>query len=88
MDPDSALADIREEIEEFEGLSEDNFVDALRSADKIVKRFKALDEGLSKDGPYPSDWALPGWTHRVLSTVNDWSDDEFFAAFGFERGEN
>jgi len=57
MDPDVALAEIREQVEEFEGLSDDNFVDALRAADQIVERIKALDEWLSKGGFLPKEWA-------------------------------
>jgi len=56
MDPNTALAEIREQIEEFEGLSEDNFVDALRAADVIVERFKALDEWLTGGGFRPTAW--------------------------------
>jgi hypothetical protein len=56
MDPDVALDDIREAIAEFEELSEDNFVDALRLADKIVETFTGLDEWLSKSGFLPADW--------------------------------
>ena len=57
MDPEVALAEIREQIEEFDGLSEDNFVDALRAADQITEHFKALDEWLSNGGFLPSAWA-------------------------------
>jgi hypothetical protein len=60
MDPNTALEEIRDSIQEFEGLSRDNFVDALIEADKIVERFKALDEWLSKEGFLPGAWAIPG----------------------------
>lgn len=56
MDPDVALDDIREAVAEFEELSEDNFVDALRLADKIVERFRGLDEWIAKGGFLPKDW--------------------------------
>jgi hypothetical protein len=91
MDPNVALEEIREQVAEFEGLSDDNFVDALRAADQIVEHFKALDEWLSKDGFLPSAWQSddekthPGLNDRILSAVAEWSDDEFALAFGFER---
>lgn len=56
MDPNEALKEIREEIAEFSQLSDDNFVDALISADKIVELIKGLDEWLSKGGFLPDDW--------------------------------
>lgn len=28
----------------------------------------------------------PAWISQVLAAVNDWSDEEFVLAFGFERG--
>jgi hypothetical protein len=93
MDPNVALANIREAVEEFEGLSEDNFVDALRQADTIVEHFKALDEWLKRDGFLPTDWQSedeknkPGWVDKVLGTVAEWTDEEFELAFGFSREE-
>ncbi len=60
MDPNIALDEIRTSVQEFKELSDDNFVDALIEADKIVERFEALDEWLSKEGFLPGAWAIPG----------------------------
>jgi hypothetical protein len=73
MDPDVALDDIREAVAEFEELSEDNFVDALRLADTIVDRFKGLDDWLSRDGFLPADWQAEEDKPQCTVEHGDWT---------------
>jgi hypothetical protein len=92
MDPNAALTKLREahaalaKWNDGEEWHVDSETIAALASDitDATESFEALDQWLSKDGFLPEGWG-PVWAHRVLSAVNDWSDDEFVVAFGFSR---
>jgi len=55
MDPNVALAEMRESIKAYFLTDDDER--AAAEAQVVVERANALDEWLSKDGFLPSDWA-------------------------------
>ena len=60
MDPDAALASLREQAEDLMAGSYPYDPDLMDVAD-FVEVFRALDEWLSKGGFKPKDWEQPGW---------------------------
>lgn len=100
MDPNEALRQIRLTIKQMraedmtpirESAELFSFIQHARDLATLVD---GLDDWLIMDGVLPSDWesedekTKPGWVDRVLSNVNEWSDEEFGQAFGFERDES
>jgi hypothetical protein len=84
MDPNAALKNIREAVGELRNQDDDGVLDGTSQVGFLLESVEALDEWLTKGGFLPDAWSTQE-EQRILSVVNDWTDEEFQLALGFPR---